>query len=119
MDPSYTARLGLLTALMATAAWPALPASAQVVITYHEDEDVPAGPPDPEATEQDPWPPGTALAVSPFTLTFTTPDDAHAYWAMAARAHALPAPDARLVAKAFLRERLAVDGDAYVVAHFA
>lgn len=119
MDPSYTARLGLLAALLTTAAWPAPSAYAQAVITYHEDEDAPAGPSEPEATAPHPWEPGTALAVSPFTLTFTTPDDAHAYWAMAARAFALPAPDARSVAQAFLRERLGVDGDAYVVAHFA
>lgn len=119
LDPSYTARLGLLAALMATTAWPALPASAQIAVVYREDEDVPGVPPDLDVAEKLPWRPGTALAVSPFELTFTTPDDAHAYGDMAARAYAVPIPDARSVAKAFLREQLGVDGDTYVVAHFA
>ena len=119
MDPSYTARLGLLAALMATTAWPAHPAFAQIPVVPHEDKDAPSALPSVEAGEKLPWQPGTALAVSPFELTFTTPDDAHAYWNMAARAYAVPAPDARSVAKAFLRERLGVDGDSYVVAHFA
>jgi len=119
MDPSYTARLGLLAAWMATTAWPARPASAQIAVVYHEEEDAPGASTDVEAAEKLPWQPGIALAVSPFELTFTTPDDAHAYGSMAARAYAVPAPDASSVAKAFLHERLDVDGDAYVVAHFA
>lgn len=119
MDPSYTARLALLGVLIATTAWPALSASAQVAVPDLEKEDAPAAPPGEEAAERHPWQPGAALAVSPFTLTFTTPDDARAYGDMANRAYALPAPDAHSVAKTFLRERLGVDGDAYVVAHFA
>ena len=45
--------------------------------------------------------------------------DAHALRAMLTAAYALPAPDARSVAKQFVAEQLGLDSDAYVVAHFA
>ncbi|MGN6091196.1 MAG: dermonecrotic toxin domain-containing protein [Luteibacter jiangsuensis] len=46
-------------------------------------------------------------------------EDAHALREMLMAAYALPAPDARAVAKQFVAERLGLDSDAYVVAHFA
>jgi hypothetical protein len=63
--------------------------------------------------------PGSLLAVSAYAPVFATPQDARAYWDMALRAYASPVPNARTTAKAFIKERLGIDGDAYVVAHFA
>ncbi|MGE7138060.1 dermonecrotic toxin domain-containing protein [Luteibacter sp. NPDC031894] len=74
------------------------------------------------------WPAAEAVAsttAAPRTASddplslIAAPDDRTALQGMLATAHALPAPDARAVARAFISERLGVDGDAYVVAHFA
>lgn len=56
--------------------------------------------------------------TAPAELAFITAADAATFHAMAERARRAPAPDARIVASAFIREQLGLDGDAYVVAHF-
>ena len=61
----------------------------------------------------------TPVAVRAFTPLFATADDARTYWTMVNEAHQAPVPDPRLVAKAFIKAHLNVDGDDYVVAHFA
>ncbi|MGE7138449.1 dermonecrotic toxin domain-containing protein [Luteibacter sp. NPDC031894] len=52
-------------------------------------------------------------------LEFATADDAQAFDAIAAKANALPPPDAQSVARAFIKEHLGIESDDYVVAHFA
>lgn len=64
-------------------------------------------------------PEGSTLMVPAYIPLFATPEDAQAFWDMAVNAYLSPAPDAREVARAFIKEQLGIDGDAYVVAHFA
>ena len=51
-------------------------------------------------------------------LEFATADDAQAFEEIARKVAALTPPDAREVARAFIREQLGIDGDDYVIAHF-
>lgn len=88
-------RLAVATALLiATPLWTATTALAQ-----------------PEAASPAPSGKNTPLIASAA--------DAHALRDMLMAAYALPVPDARAVAKQFVAERLGLDSDAYVVAHFA
>lgn len=66
-----------------------------------------------------PFSPGSTMTAPAFAPLFVTAQDAHAYWEMLIRSRGWPAPDAREVARSFIKERLGVDGDMYVVAHFA
>ncbi|SFW30226.1 dermonecrotic toxin domain-containing protein [Luteibacter sp. UNCMF366Tsu5.1] len=104
-----------LLAGLVVAALSASTAQAYTTITYYADEDHPSADDHDDVGHT----PGTPLALPDSALGFRMQADARAYWEMASKAHALPIPDARSVAKALLLQRLGVDGDAYVVAHFA
>lgn len=95
MPPTHArTRLAVATALfIATPLWTATAAFAR-----------------PEAASKVPTGKNAPLIASPA--------DAHALREMLMAAYALPAPDARAVAKQFVAERLGLDSDAYVVAHF-
>lgn len=55
----------------------------------------------------------------PRGLPFATTDDERAFREIARRASLFPIPAPHHVAKEFLAQRLGIDGDGYVVAHFA
>ncbi|MGE7138437.1 dermonecrotic toxin domain-containing protein [Luteibacter sp. NPDC031894] len=61
----------------------------------------------------------TPELVSPVAVQFATAADLDTFQTMSKKARAMPTPDARRLANAFLRERLHVEGDACMVAHFA
>ncbi len=104
-----------LLAAMVVAALSAGTVPAHTTGAYHEDKTRPGLADGANAVPA----PGTPLALQGTTVAFTTKEDARAYWSMTTKVQALPVPDARMVAKALLKKRLGVDGDAYVVAHFA
>ncbi|HEY4292351.1 dermonecrotic toxin domain-containing protein [Luteibacter sp.] len=64
-------------------------------------------------------PPPDQPSPLPAQLPFTTVADAQTFHGMAIRALSSPAPDARKVARELIKQQLGVDGDEYVVAHFA
>ncbi|SFW55711.1 dermonecrotic toxin domain-containing protein [Luteibacter sp. UNCMF366Tsu5.1] len=59
------------------------------------------------------------VAAPTFAPLFATEADARIFWTMTEEAQQAPVPEPRLVAKAFIKAHLNVDGDDYVVAHFA
>lgn len=66
-----------------------------------------------------PFSPGSTMTAPAFAPLFVTAQDARAYWDMLTRSRAWPALEPRAVARSFIKERLGIDGDMYVVAHFA
>ncbi|MGE7138439.1 dermonecrotic toxin domain-containing protein [Luteibacter sp. NPDC031894] len=57
--------------------------------------------------------------TSPDVVAFATADDATAFATLWRQAYTTVVPDARLIAAAFVHDTLGIDGEAYVVAHFA
>lgn len=66
-----------------------------------------------------PFSPGSTMTAPAFAPLFVTAQDARAYWGMLVRSRGWSALDPRAVARSFIKERLGIDGDMYVVAHFA
>ncbi|NID15588.1 dermonecrotic toxin domain-containing protein [Luteibacter yeojuensis] len=62
---------------------------------------------------------GIDLSASPVAPQFASPGDIDAFLKISARASASPVPDPRKLSRDFIRENLGIDGDDYVVAHFA
>ncbi len=59
------------------------------------------------------------VTVPTFAPLFATEGDARLYGTIAAQVFNAPIPDPRLVAKDFIKAHLGINGDDYVVAHFA
>ncbi len=59
------------------------------------------------------------LPAWPRSLPFATADDERTFHEIARQASRFPIPNPRRVAKDIIKERWNIDGDAYVVAHFA
>ncbi|NID14062.1 dermonecrotic toxin domain-containing protein [Luteibacter yeojuensis] len=121
-------RRGLAAALFATA--PSLPvgATTQTSMLAQDDHNTQVNAVKPVTTSgSDPVPvePASsfdtpAMLTSPaFAPLFVTPEEAQAYWDMLVRSYGWSPPDPRSVAGSFIKERLGIDGDEYVVAHFA
>jgi hypothetical protein len=114
-------------ALCASAATaPSAQAAGQTTVTYFPDQE--RVQPDPaahepaagqQATGAAPLEAEQLLTVPPHAPVFATPEDAAAFWELSRHAYTSPVPDAATVARSFIREHLGVDGDTYVVAHFA
>lgn len=106
MRLSSMLRRGLATGLLAAALAQPLHASTAAV-----------GPA--QGSVAPPFSPGSTMTAPAFAPLFVTAQDAHDYWAMLTRSREWPAPDPHAVARSFIKERLGIDGDLYVVAHFA
>ena len=120
---SFLARRGFATVLLTSAMLPHVAATTAQGMAARDDGNLqtnaisPIVPPV-KATAPV-FGPGTTFTVPAFAPLFITPADAHAFWEMQRRSAGWTMLDPKSVARAFIKERLGIDGDDYVVAHFA